>query len=703
MAIRIHVTAARDCDPEEMRAIFTRRLGADFENVPLHEHNGWVWFTTSVWCVDPVKLNGDLCELARPALQFTTSDGARWYLTVHGGPHGQEHFLHEFYYHQRAADPAEDAERQAELDFNQAEEMPVDPRLAFLEDDPPPGGSRPRSPFDMVADALWEIGGRRPDSFLDEVVGLPYSAALNRYREWHAERIAEALRAAGIPFDREALRRVLLWEDVTELERGSDLGNLPRLLSVLGLGGDWDQWVEQAENPPDTLTYAEYDGHEEEPDRTTAPDHLDQVLRCVEPLALVPVQGGPVSLPVKRLDRVAFFAEACSTEESPMAALRVELPPGPERELLARCTEDDFDAQVVLRPDGFEAGIIDSEYLARRDLTDFIGKKLTKTVFKLPDGAVLECDLAADGEPATYQRYRGPVRDATWWIEATHPPLTHDALTGALELALRSEKKQHEARDEAEAEAVMRAVARDSFLHDMGVERKGLTIRCEYDGGDLAKLLFRVRYREHWDMAAAEQRAEQEYRERLENKRQMRRNMVDAARKRAVPRIGPELLRGEQSRYWVSDIRLLTELDPEFREKFDAAMLAHDFRHVGDLVAKKQRDIVMRVFISSDWLAYGVLMAKRTMYLGYEFVSRFLDDSMLTTSINAALESHPEVGIYYKTCASLEPAPLYQKHLWAVERFRTHRDTEPVPLEPTLLGVAQELDAAFARRAAVEE
>src|SRR6185295_12804205 len=106
------------------------------EQLDVSEHEGWAWFATSVWGVSAGDLNRGLCRLARPALQFTTSDGDRWYLTVHGGPQGQVHFLHEFSYHAQDPDPAEDAERQTTLE-QQEEPEPVDPRLAFLEDDPP--------------------------------------------------------------------------------------------------------------------------------------------------------------------------------------------------------------------------------------------------------------------------------------------------------------------------------------------------------------------------------------------------------------------------------------------------------------------------------------------------------------------------------------------------------------------------------------
>src|SRR5262249_58084368 len=82
------------------------------------------------------------------------------------------------------------------------------------------------------------------------VAPWPTGGAVTRCRRWHAEQISNALTEAGIPHDPAAIRSVLLWEDLTENERSSDLGNLPRLLSVLGLGGQWDDWVRQAEAPP---------------------------------------------------------------------------------------------------------------------------------------------------------------------------------------------------------------------------------------------------------------------------------------------------------------------------------------------------------------------------------------------------------------------------------------------------------------------
>src|SRR5262249_61457979 len=119
MAIRINVTAVRGCPANEVRAVMSEVIrpacpGPECTPVgdalQLHEHNGWTWFTTSVWGVSASDLNRGLCRLARPALQFSTSDGDRWYLTVHGRPLGQVHFLHEVADHGHDPDPAEDAD-----------------------------------------------------------------------------------------------------------------------------------------------------------------------------------------------------------------------------------------------------------------------------------------------------------------------------------------------------------------------------------------------------------------------------------------------------------------------------------------------------------------------------------------------------------------------------------------------------------------
>jgi hypothetical protein len=714
MAVRINVTAVRDCPPVEVRAVMSEVLrpactGPDCtpvgDQLELYEHNGWLWFSTSVWGVSPGDLNRGLCRLARPAVQFTTSDGDRWYLTVHGGPRGQVHFLHEFSYHSYAPDPAEDAARQAQLDEHE-EPPPVDPRLAFLEDDRPPGPDRPRVPFDLAADGLIELGAQIPEEFRASVARRPYSAAVNRYRAWHAEQVSGALTEAGIPHDPAAVRSVLLWENVTDTERGSDLGNLPRLLSVLGLGGQWDDWVRQAEAPPPPPEPEPEAGPVAEVPAAPPPEPMDYfgpVLALVGSVRLAPVAGGPFALPLDDLTLVRFFVEALSIHDTAGVVLDVRLPAGFDQARVPAPAGGGA-GTVERTADGFRVGLDNHLWFSQMDLTKQLGEGLAHLLYHLPDGSAIDLAFALADKPALTQRYRGSLAGGRWQIAETFPPLTRAVLAGAMDLAryATGEPEKHELRDEAEAEAVVERARRDPNLWDMKVRRQGRTVWCKSDiVGHLPKVIFRQRFAASWDVAAHDREAARLYREHVDVQRKMRRAGVEAARRRAAPHDDEVLLQGKCGRYWRSDFARLTKLEQETREKIDAAMAGLGFRHAGDLVAKKQRDMVLRTYASPDGLSYGILLAKRTMYLGYEFFSRFADGSILATTTNAAMNSQPELRLYYKTHLGLEPAALYEKHERGIAQFRKRKGTGPVRLDSTLLVVARELDRLLARREGV--
>jgi hypothetical protein len=716
MAIRLNVTAVRDCPPVEIRAVMSEVIRLSCagpectpvgDQLEVFEHEGWAWFATSVWGVGAGDLNRGLCRLARPALQFTTSDGDRWYLTVHGGSHGQVHFLHEFSFHSYAPDPDEDAEREAQLDRRE-EPPPVDPRLAFLEEDPAPGPDRPKAPFDLIADALNEMGAPIPEEFRAAVAHLPYSAAVNRYRRWHAEQVSNALTEAGIPHDPAAVQSVLLWENLTDNERDSDLGNLPRLLSVLGLGGQWDDWVRQAEAPaPPPEPEAEPEGEtEDEAPSELSPageDPFGPVLEIAEPLGLTRVAGGPFALPLDDLTLIRFFVEALSIHDTAGVVLTVTLPPDLDRSRLAAPAGDGI-GSVELTADGFRVGLDNHLWFSQSDLTNQLGEGLAHLLDHLPDGSAIDLAFALAEKPALTQRYRGPVAGGAWQIRETYPPLTHEALAGGMDLAryAAEDPEKHQLCDEAEAQAVVELAKRDPNLWDMRVQRIGRTVRCQSDiVGHLSKVIFRHRFAAHWDVASHDREAARLYQEHLDLQRKMRRAGAEAARRRAAPHDDQVLFPGKLGPSWRSDFTRLEELEQETREWIDAALGGLGFRHVGDLVAKKQRDIVLRAYVSGDGLSYGLLMAKRTMYLGFEFFSRFTDGSHLTTTTNGAVESRPGLKVYTKFHPGLEPAALHEKHRWGIERFRTRKGTEPVPLDPTLLGVAREYDRALARRQCV--
>lgn len=698
MAIRRHVTALRDCLPSDARTTFVDILGEAFNAVLIHENAGWTWFMTSVWGVAGSDLNKGLCRIARPALQFTTSDGCRWFVTIHGGPQGAESYLHDFGLMSRPADPARDEEMAESA--RQDESPAVDPNLEFLEDqvDKPVG---PRTPFDRVAEDFAENGTPLPESLCATLRPLAYSDAVNRLRDWHAEAIIQSMQRAGLPLSADAVRAVLLWENVTDREQDGDLGNLPRLLSVLGLGGEWDDYVSQAEQPLPVEEPTPCDA-ESPTEVSRSADCAQDVLASVASLALVPLDGPAVAVSPKKLGQLGFAAEACSTGASPVVAVLLKLPPGFDRSKLDLPTSPCDEAQVALTDEGLRVGLRNRHLYDKPDLEAALGKSCARLLLKPPDGAVIEASFAVDGEPPTFQRFRGVVRDGSWWIDHSVPALSSEAVASVLVAASREWESEIKCRDVAEAMALEKAARRDANLWNNRLTRDGKSVSVEFDTGHLAKLFLRTRHPDSWDFGLAAAQAEQEFVESLAQRRKFQRGVAEAARQRAAPHDDEVLWKGKHSWFWRADFQRLEPLDQEPRRAFDATLEGLGFTLVGDLVARKQRDIAVRIFVSADRATYGVIMGKRTMYLGQEFVSRLSDGSGLTTTTSSMASSDPEAGIYFRNFAGLELEPLYRKHLEGLDRFRSRKGLAPAPLDDTLAGVAREIDLAFERQAKSE-
>lgn len=550
--------------------------------------------------------------------------------------------------------------------------------------------AREKAPFDPVERYHREMGLTLPEEFLDEVRSLSYVEAMKRFRRAQQDRILAWLREMGVACDAAAVRRVLAWEGVTERESDSDIGNLPRLLSVLGLGGQWDEFVAQAENPPPEPVV--------EPEPPPPPPQV--VAELEKRLAgLLPVQAmeGSAVLPLKRLHRIGFLADACRVENTVGALLTVSLPEGwtervPEREP----PQGDVRTELLPTRDGFRLGFENYRWLDRESLRNQFGKKFAAFLRRLPEGTTLECALAAADEPATRQVYRGVMRGEDWHIEATYPSVPGNVLQEALDLARRSEKTKHRLRDTEEVQAVLEAARKDPFLAGMGVKSKGLLVGCEYDIGHLAALILRLRFRQWWDFGPVERHAEEYHRQKIEQGKKFRKAAVQAARSQMAPRLGEPIFRGRASTYWQSDLSHCGELG-DLLEAFEKAMGDLGFTLLGDLTSKKFRDYVLRCYLAPDRLAYADLTASRYGVLCWEYCSQFEDGSRHTTTTTPLASSRPAVGLYYKDYPGMPPEELYRKHQWCLDRFRTARGTAPVPLEPNLAGPAAMLDETIVR------
>ncbi len=251
MAVRRHVTASM-ADVDRLRSVFTGLLGESFQAVPVESTGVWNFFVTSVWGVDSSKLFEGLQQLAATGLQCTTEDGSRWYLSLIQPGHEMVQFMHEFHLFRSEQAPDEQVEP--------PEEEPVDPRLAFLEPDPLPKElQRPWSQFDRVADDYEQMRLPIAMAFRDSVAGLNYGEAINRFRQYESQRMLNALHHAGIRFDQREFLDALLWRSASARERDSDIGNLPRVLLALGIGGSMQAYVRECEQTDDAGGESESD------------------------------------------------------------------------------------------------------------------------------------------------------------------------------------------------------------------------------------------------------------------------------------------------------------------------------------------------------------------------------------------------------------------------------------------------------------
>ncbi len=417
------------------------------------------------------------------------------------------------------------------------------------------------------------------------------------------------------------------------------------------------------------------------------------------PLGGDPVVDGPVELPLKKFTLVRFFAEACGTGHEIKALLTVALPNSLSEQdfdgLMAGAKPDRVGCQWI--PGGFKIGFENHLLVDWRHLKEQLGAKFKRFLEQLPDGTTLTLAFAAENEPATKQFYRGKIFECNWQIAETSPVVPANVLADALKLAADAPKTSHALNDPVEADAVMEAVSKDSYLHSMGVECDGNTVSCQYDVEFLAKIIFRLRFRDYWNVLPYESWAEQEYQERIKIEWGMRRQLAERARQNHPPRIGAPIYRGNASIYWKSDLLHFKDLKPDVLTQFEAGMQSLGFRMLGDFVAKRFREYVLRVFVSPDKLSYASLTASNFGYLCYEFISEFSDGSRLTTTTTSMAFSRPGVKLFYKDYPGLEVEPLFAQHLTLFTRFEQHKNAVPVALEPTLEGVARYFDQTLER------
>lgn len=756
MSVRIHVTASL-ANQDAIRSAFRELPGGSFDNINIEVTPPWSFFTTSVWGVESSRLVEGLQRTGHVGLLATTSDASRWFLTLICPGQPPLVFLHEFHLFRSPGDPDQTVER--------PEPEEIDPRLVFLEPDPEPGLQREWCQFDFIADEYAAMGVPIDESFRDRVQGLTYGAALIEFQRYETARLADCLAGAGLEFDRRELLDALLWKSTTEREAGADIGNLPGVLLALGLRGsiadffnpqmdantcrdpdsdkeaglddfgygDTDDDFDEGESDEEQQEIEEVEARIRKMQRQanrsrrrrrrrTSPDpdvvkwgqdtFLSATRNAARTRPLTPVGGGGVDMDIEELPLLDFFAQAVSAGEYPPAVISITLPPGIRAD--DRSVSRPVCTDIEVRPsDGvWLVGARSLDILATTEgngdeddfLVSCLGKDLANVLRRPPDGTGLQVDFAAAAQPEVCLRFSGLIVEGRWHIAESYPTLDRMTFESALLLARQQEADEYVLSSGEEAEAILQAAGRDGYLYNMGVTRQGNRVCCEHDGmGYVARLILRHRFGHIWNFAPALRHIDETWRERRKLEGEMRREVARMRRDCSPPFDRAQVIfRGATSVYWAADMTAWQVLDPKPRIRFDSALKEAGFAFLGDFVCKKVRNYVQRCFISADRHSYALLLAGSSGYLGYEFVSHFENSAQLTTSTSWMAQNYPEIEVYAQYCPNLEPRALFERHIWGIGRFHTHKQAAPVRLDPSLAGLCNLFDRMLARMSAVE-
>lgn len=224
-----------------------------------------------------------------------------------------------------------------------------------------------------------------------------------------------------------------------------------------------------------------------------------ETMPLVANLPLAPIQGGSVELPLSDLKLVFQLAQFCHIYVIP----ELQLANGSKIDP----TGDWPEGIIVKIADGAARVLFDfdSGPGGFRQLMDQLSSRLSA----LPEGTMMELATANIDElrddDSGYQRYRGKLSKGLWQIEETYPPLPHQTLLAALELARQAQTQDEiTVANEAEGKVIIER-ARKCFpyhFQDNKPVLKGSALRMQTPEQSLLVLLaatvFFLRYKDYW-------------------------------------------------------------------------------------------------------------------------------------------------------------------------------------------------------------
>lgn len=699
MAYRRHIVAARNTDRDAFAQALAAQQVSDIE-----ESGGWCWAMASVWTTGADQLLDVLKGLEGPALLTTTEDGSRWWL--HLVRKGLDRFstFHEFTMignrvsEEGGEDDWEDiygcGDEEDEGDDGQVIELgppplpeqrlePLDFEDPFFEDyadeelEEDDDEEEEEEDFDYSPDGALlgeyeDMGAPLPVFMVEALDGLPDGEVTERFLALHAEYIADAIETFGIPHERDEVIRILTGVGVSGGEFESDVGNLWRFLTHLGLGAKFADALDELE------------GEEEESEEPYDP--AVEILRAVAKLPMHAVGGGPALVPA---------------EEAPLLSR------------VANCLEDAAEIAMAIHYDMAGATWPPERVPSYAQLTPHEGgsamtfgghdtlqfpkarARVGRLLAALPDGAALE--LAGAGDSVKF-RFLGSIRGGMWHVDQASAALEADEIGQLLDLFRNAEARAPQiARDDAEAEAVLEAARKDITLYDSLPERHGLSLVSTTREGakSLAGLFFRRRYRHRWDVAPIEKRLE-------DNFRDWKKLGEDMAREAALPVTDRVIHEGTASRFFEPDYDA-PSVDDVLRaratdtDKLDGEFGALGYGYLGVLVCERVGGGFLRCYANEKEKAFGVAYFLPFGMTWHEFVSYMDDETVLTTTSFAMESSIRSLRILIRLCAQADVNTLHDNHVEGLNRLR-ERGMSPTEIDASPEGIAKRMDDFLVRR-----
>ena len=148
---------------------------------------------------------------------------------------------------------------------------------------------------------------------------------------------------------------------------------------------------------------------------------------------------------------------------------------------------------------------------------------------------------------------------------------------------------------------------------------------------------------------------------------------------------------------YATDSKQLVETHGESDKIKQAAaeLEAVGFHHVGDLICPSLSGVVCMCFAGPSEMHAHILVE---MYCCREFWTQFENGHVLTTNNEENMgESEPELGHYFLSYDELSMPDLLKKHRVGIDKFRLHKQTEPIVHETTMNCFGQHFTNFLAR------